>query len=520
MFQVRNEVASILDLPQHAVVIKPMVFGGGFGAKHGIYEPLVAAVALTVKQPVKLVLSRSEDFFSSTPAPEIVIELKTGAKHDCTVTALQALIYTNNAVFSFNHGGIIANLIAGTYQWQHVQIDTFEVHTFTNPVGAYRAPGAPQAMLAIEGNMDEMALQLGVDPLDFRYYNAVEDGGKTGTDDTWTATVGLKQVLDTARNHQLWKNRRPGEGIGLAVGGWHNYMGNADVTCRVDSDGRVRLDTGIVDISGTKSSLVLIAAEALGVPPDSIELAQGDTNGAYGPGSGGSAVTYTLAGAIHEAAADARRQLLEIAADEFEAAYEDLEIVDGEARVVGVPDKTIPIGELAKKGRDARNVMPVVGRGQSSPEAAGPGFVAHLIKVEVDQETGVVRPVQYVAIQDVGLAINPMMVEGQMHGGAIQGLGMGLYEHFAHSNEGQLLTGTLMDYCLPRTDNSPDVETVIVEHPNPLGLHGARGMAEPPLTAGPAALVSAIRDATGIHITETPVRPERLWSAIQLANGV
>ncbi|MEM7333782.1 MAG: xanthine dehydrogenase family protein molybdopterin-binding subunit [Chloroflexota bacterium] len=514
MYGVRNDVANQLDLPQHAVVVKPMVFGGGFGAKYGIYEPLVSAVALTVNQPVKLSLSRSEDFLSSTPAPEIVIDIKTGAKSDGFLTSIEASVYTNNAVFSFNHGGIVANLIAGTYKWDHVKIDTYEVNTFTNPVGAYRAPGAPQAAFAVEGNMDEMAAQLNLDLLEFRYQNAVEDEGYTGTGNQWATTVGLKQVLDQARIHPMWKDRQPGEGVGMAVGGWPNFMGNADVTCRVDTDGRVRIETGIVDISGTKSALVLIAAESLGVDPDNIELAQGDTTGAYGPGSGGSQVTYTMSGAIDEAAADAKRQLLEIAANEFEAAYEDLEIVNGEARVVGVPDKTIKIGELAGKGRSARGVMPIIGKGQASPEKAGPGFVVHMIKIDVDKETAEIKPIKYVAIQDVGLAINPMLVEGQMQGGAIQGLGIGLYEQFVFSDEGQLLTGTFMDYCLPRIDNSPEVEAVIVENPNPMGLHGVRGMAEPPLTAGPAALASAIRDATGIGVTETPVSAERLWRAM------
>lgn len=514
MFGVRNEVAGLLDLPQSSVIVKPMVFGGGFGAKYGIYEPLVAAVAMTMRQPVKLVLTRTEDFLSSTPAPEIKIKLKTGAMNDGTVTAIQADIYTNNAPFSFNHGGIVASLIAGTYKWLHVSLNAFEVNTFTAPVGAYRAPGAPQAAFAMEGNMDEMAHQLGIDRLEFRYNNAVEDGDLTGTNNPWSGTVGLKAVLDEARNHPLWQEQKDGDGVGLAVGSWPNFMGNAEVTCRVDTDGRISLDTGISDISGTRSSLVLIAAEALGVDPDKIEIEQKDTTGAYGPNSGGSQVTYTMAGAIHGAAEDARKQLLEIASGEFEAAVEDLEIVNGEARVVGVPNKTIPIGDLAGKGRSARGVMPVIGRGQSSPEQAGPGFVVHMIKVNVDKETGEVTPLKYVAIQDIGLAINPMLVEGQMHGGAIQSLGIGLYESFQYDSEGQLLTGTFMDYGLPRIDNSPEVEAVIVEVPNPLGFKGARGMAEPPITAGPAALTSAIRDVTGVQLTETPVRAERVWAAL------
>ena len=516
MFAVRGDVASQLGLDLHDVIVKPAVFGGGFGAKYGIYEPLAAGVASVIGRPVKLVMSRRDDFLTSTPAPEIVIDIKTGAKKDGTVTAVEANVYTNNAVFSFNHGGMISGPMGGTYKWEHVNINAYEINTFATPVGAYRAPGAPQGIFAVEGNIDKMANQLEMDLLEFRYQNAVETGDFTGTGNPWHTTIGMKEVLDAAREHPLWKNRKPGDGVGMAVGAWPNFSGSAEVTCRVDTDGRVRMETGIVDISGTKSSLVLIAAEALGVDPDKIELAQGDTTGAFGPGSGGSVVTYTMAGAMHNAAEDARNQLLEIASNEFEAAVEDIEIVDGKAQVKGSPDTATAIGELSAKARGS--AVPIIGSGTSRPEAAGPGFVAHIIKVSVDPESGEVKPEKYVAIQDIGLAINPMLVEGQMQGGAIQALGMGLYEGMVFSDNGQLLSGTFMDYCMPRIDNSPEVEAVIVEYANPMGLHGARGMAEPPLCAGMPALAAAIRDASGVTITETPIRGEVVWSAMQ-ANG-
>ncbi|MGB1251276.1 MAG: xanthine dehydrogenase family protein molybdopterin-binding subunit [Candidatus Promineifilaceae bacterium] len=515
MFDVRNGMASLLDLPQHSIVIKPMVFGGGFGAKYGIYEGLVGAVALKVRQPVKLVLSRSEDFLTSTPAPEVVIDLKTGAMNDGTLTAIEADVYTNNAVFSFNHGGIISSVLGGTYKWQAVKINTFEVNTFTNPIGAYRAPGAPQACFAVEGNIDEIARQLDADLLDIRYQNAVETGDFTGVGRPWPTTLGMKEVLDAAREHPLWKDRKPGDGVGMAIGGWPNFYGNSEAICRVDSDGQVNIDTGIVDISGAKSALVLIAAEVLGVDPASIHMAQGDTNGSFGPGSGGSKVTYTLATAINEAALDAKNQLLELASDKFEAAPEDIEIVEGEARVKGVPDKSISIGQLASIGRNQSGSKPIVGQGKSSLEQAGPGFVAHIVKVALDQESGEIKPLKYVAIQDVGLAINPMMVEGQLQGGAIQGLSIGLYEDMHFSDDGQLMSGTFMDYTMPRSDNTPDVDVIIVEKANPLGLHGARGLAEPPMTAGPPALAQAVYDLTGLVITETPMRAEAIWQAMQ-----
>ena len=205
MFGVRGTVAGLLDMGPSNVTVKPMAFGGGFGAKYGNYEPLVAAAAVTVGQPVRLVTSRSEDFLSATPAPEIVIDLKIGAKADGTVSALKADVYTNNAVFSFNHGGIISMVLGGTYKWDNLEINCYEVNTFTCPTGAYRAPGSPQAAFALESSMDELADKLGLDPLEFRYQNAVTDGDLLGVGRPWSATLGLKDVLDEARNHPLWK---------------------------------------------------------------------------------------------------------------------------------------------------------------------------------------------------------------------------------------------------------------------------------------------------------------------------
>ncbi|MCA9981181.1 MAG: xanthine dehydrogenase family protein, partial [Anaerolineales bacterium] len=445
---VRDEVAQYLNLPQSAILVRPMAVGGGFGAKYGIYEPLATAVALTVRQPVRLVLTRSEDFLSTTPAPEILIKLKTGAKTDGTVTALQAQIYVNNGVFSFNHGGIMSLLMGGYYKFPHLKIEAYEVHTHTPPVGAYRAPGAPQATFAIESNMDDMAHNLGLDPIEFRLKNVVEGGDLMGNGRPWPEKIGLKQVLETLQQHPLWQNRQAGDGTGIAIGGWPTVVGTAEATCRVDTDGRVRINLGIVDVSGTKSSLVLVAAETLGVSPDDIEIVTGDTkSGPYTPNSGGSQITYSVAGAISNAAGEARRKLLEIAAEEFEAAVDDLDIVDGKAHVKGVPDKEIPIGDLVKVSRSRLGGLgPVTGEGTSAVPENAPGFVAHLVKVHVDPETAEITPLQYISVQDVGFAMNPMLVEGQMTGGSIQGLGMGLHERVVYDDSGQLLTGSFMDY--------------------------------------------------------------------------
>jgi CO/xanthine dehydrogenase Mo-binding subunit len=515
-FIVRNDVARLLSLPKSKVKVVPMTVGGGFGAKYGIIEALVGATAMVLKQPVRMVLSRSEDFLTTTPSPASIIELKTGANKDGKLTALQARVLMDNGVFPFWSGEIVGILVGGYYKCPNVRIDTYEVYTNKPQVGAYRAPGAPSATFAIESNVDDMARELGLDPLEFRLQNAVESGDPMGNGDPWPH-IGLRHCLEQLRDHPLWKDRKPGEGIGIAVGGWPGGVSPAAAVCRVDTDGTVRVHVGSVDISGVNSSLVLVAAEILSVPPDQVELIQGDTQtGPFGPPSGGSQTTYSVAGAVASAAQEVRRKLLNMAADHFEAAVDDLQLKDGHVQVKGVPAKAVSIGKLADMAEGKKpGPGPIVGEGGAAVEKVAPGFVAHLVKVAVDPDTGQVTPQHYVAVQDVGFALNPLLVTGQIHGGTVQGIGWGLHEAMVYDEYGQLLTATFMDYDVPKIDAVPKIEAILVQNRSPLGPFGARGIGEPPVTAGAAAIANAVRDATGVRVSEIPIRPEMLWRAMQ-----
>ena len=516
-FVVRNEVSKILSMPVSRVKVVPMTFGGGFGAKYGIIDPLTSAVAMALKRPVRIVLTRSEDFLSTTPAPAVIIELKTGAKKDGTLTAIQARIFIDNGVFGFNYGGIIAMLLGGFYKCPNLKIDCYEVHTNKAPIGAYRAPGAPQATFAIDCNMDDMARELGLDLLEFRLQNAAEEGDPMGDGRPWPA-IGIKKCLERMKAHPAWQNRHknPNEGIGIAVGGWPTFMTPAEAICRVDSDGSIALQVGSIDISGVNSSFVLVAAEILGVHPDQVILLPNDTTGPFAPNSGGSQVTYSVAGAVRMAAENAKKKLLEVAANKFEADPQDIEIVEGEARVKGVPSHSIPIATLAHMARYRRGGPgPIVGEGHAAMKDPAPCFVTHLLKVAIDPETGKIKPIQYVGVQDVGFPINPMMVEGQMHGGMAQGVGMALHEAMIYDQNGQLITGSFMDYCLPRANHIPSMETIMLKNPSTNGPFGARGVGEPPIIAGAAALANAIKDATGKRLTELPMTPQAMWQALQ-----
>jgi CO/xanthine dehydrogenase Mo-binding subunit len=520
-YVIRDEVARMTGLRPRDVKVVPMVVGGGFGAKYGMLEPLVAAVALKLQKPVKLVLTRSEDMQTTMPSPGTQITIKTGCSSDGRITAIQAKVIVDTGAFGSGLAGIMASTLGGMYKCENIRVDVDEVFTHKSGGGAYRAPGVPQALFALESNIDEMARAVGSDPLEFRYLNAVEAGDQTGVNRKWPL-IGMKACLDRLREHPTWQNRKArakleaGEGVGIAIGGWPGEYSPAGAMCRVESDGTVRLHVGSVDVSGVHSSLVLIAAETLNINPDQVEIVQGSTDsGPVAPPSGGSQITISLSGAVSSASEGVRDQLLNLAAEHFEAHRDDLELEDGFVRVKGVPEKNIGIGKLAQKAESkSGGPGPIMAEGRSAIKAGAPGFVAHLVRVQVNLETGHVTPLEYVAIQDVGFALNPTLIEGQMHGGAVQGLGFGLFENLRFE-DGSLTSANFLEYQFPRAQDVPSIEAIMLEVPSEHGPFGARVVGEPPITAGAAAVANAIRDAVGVRVTELPVKPETIWRAMQ-----
>ena len=515
-FDVRAQLASILELSPAAIRIVPMAVGGGFGGKGGLIDPLAAAAALRLNRPVKLVLDRSSDLATTTPSPAMAIELELGANRDGELTALRVEITLDNGAFPNGMGGGIAKRLAGCYRIPHLSIRWRDVCTNVHATGAYRAPGAPQTTFALETAVDALAAALDIDPLEFRTRNVVRAGDPQPDGTPWPAG-GQLACLEAVASHPLWRSRHqdPG-GTGIAIAGWIPLVDPCAAACRVDPDGTVVVTLGAVDISGVYSSLVLVAAEEMGVEPRQVRVQIADSASApYGPSAGGSNITCSAADAVRAAAAEAKRQLLTLAADHFEAAVEDLEIAGGAVRVAGVPDRTITIGALAHAAQSADSSLPHrQGPIQAHGRAAGPGgaavFVAHVVRVAVDRETGRVRPTDYLSVQDVGFALNPLLVEGQLHGGAAQGLGIGLHEALRHDEGGQLLTGTLMDYDLPKATAVPPVTAHLLQTPSH-GPYGARGVGEPPIVAGAAAAANAIRAATGAQPASLPLDAETVW---------
>ncbi len=528
LFRTRQVVAQTLGLQEHQVRIVAMPVGGGFGGKFGLIEPLTAGAALAVRRPVRLAFTRSEDLLTANPTPACTITVKLGAKRDGTITALQSRLVVDTGAYPNSPMAGAAFAIAGCYHIENLDIKGYEVLTNRLGPGAYRAPGNPQASFAMESVIDDLAEQLGMDPVELRLKNVPVEGDSRPDGKPWPR-IGLQECLEYLRDHPHWNERatdgaksngRFREGVGIGVGGWRGGLEPAAAMCHLDPAGTVNVVVGAVDLSGTYTSFRMIAAEALGVDYELVRVIGSDSSNApYAGGSGGSKIIYTVGQAVQRAAVDAKEQILALAAQQLEAAPEDLEMAGDRVRVKGLPSEPqyeITLAKLAglTSGFGAR-FAPISGRGLGAQTANAPGFSAHLARVRVDLDTGMVELIDYIATQDVGRAINPAAVDGQILGAVAQGIGWGLYEQMVHDENGQLITGTLMDYALPRAEDVPPIALELIEVPSPDGPFGARGVGEPPIIPVAAAIANAIHDATGVRPTAIPITAERLWRALQ-----
>jgi CO/xanthine dehydrogenase Mo-binding subunit len=524
-FYCRTRVAETVGYPVHKVKVTATPVGGGFGGKFVLIEPLVAAAAIAVGRPVMLQYTRMEDFVAGNPAPDAGLWIRLGAKKDGSLTAIQARTIFDSGATGSAPMEIGSILLGGYYKVPNLEIKGYAVHTHKAGGGAYRAPGAQQGSFAIESAIDELARELGFDPIEFRLKNCVEEGDLRPNDRPWPR-IGLRETLEALQKHPAWKERSPSNGhnprgVGIAIGGWPGGVEPATAVCRLDADGTFTVVVGTSDLTGTSTAFAQIAANEIGVSLNEIQLSQGDTSSApYSGGTGGSKITYTVGAAVQQAAAEARKQVLSIASQHLEAAIEDLEIADGQVRVRGVPTSAVSLKEIASMCMSfGAKYEPVYGSGSTAITDIAPGFAAHLCEVTVDADTGLVQVERYVAAQDVGFAINPALVDSQIQGAVAQGIGWALYEGLAFDEDGQPLTASLMDYALPKSRMIPQIETIHVEIPSEHGAYGAKGVGEPPAIPGPAAVANAIRDAVGARVTSLPMRPEVVLQAIKSANG-
>ena len=520
-FGVRQEVAGVLGLGESDVQVHAMPVGGAFGAKFGLYEPLVALVAVAVNRPVRLILTRSEELLTTNPSPPLRIMGKLGFKNDGKLIAIQANVVSDTGIYPDGIGGFCAYQFANFYPCENVLLESTNVLTFKQSGAAYRAPSAPTAFFAVETLFDEASQQLGMDPIDLRLKNAAKPGDTTPDGTQVFAPMGMIETLEAAQEHPLWKNReeskKKGHGIGVAIGGWMGAIEPGAAVCKLNRDGVLQLQLGTADLSGTTTSFTMMAADSFGVDMKDVRYVYSDTNsGPYAGGVGGSKTLYSMGNAVVRAAQDARRQTLAIASEEFEVSAEDLEIVEGKVRVKGFPDKSLTLGEIAGKAmRFGGKYAPVHGTGSAAVTDRAPSFCVQIAEVEVDQDTGEIHVINLAAIQEVGRAINPMAVEGQIHGGATQGIGWAVYEGMEYDADGQLLTGSWMDYAMPDAIQTAPIDAQIIEIPSVSGPFGARGVGEPPIIPTIGAIANAVAHATGVRMSQTPMTAPRVLEELQ-----
>ncbi len=522
-FSTRDSLAELFGMPTDRITVRTAPLGGAFGGKIMIVEPLVASAAIALRRPVRLTMTRTEDLAATNPAGAEVLVLEVGADAGGQLTAIRARVLVDRGTTDdLGVEAIAAMLAAGAYRWSALELTALGIATNRVTFGAYRAPTAAPAAFAVESLLDDLARRLELDPLELRLHNVAVEGDRAPSGHPFPV-FGARACLERLREHPLWARRGElpdGEGIGLALGWWPGGYEPAAAACRLDADGRLTVVTGAADMTGVESIFAAIAADAFGVDPSRVRVVHADTTTApYAGTSGGSKITYTVGRAVERAATETRERLLEVAAEELEISPEDLEIVDGAVQPAGVPARALAIDELAPKILSfGSRYPPVEGHGRvSQPQA--PQAAAHLSHVRVDPDTGAVVTLAHVIAQDVGRALNPALVEGQMHGGATQGLGWALLEELAHDGYGQLTTGTFVDYALPTATVVPSIDTEIVEVPAPEGPYGAKGVGEAPVVAVAGAVANAIAAATGgVRLRQLPMTPERVWRALQNGN--
>jgi len=516
-FGLRTATAHQLGVPLARVRLIPMPVGGGFGAKTvPVLEPLVAHLARLTGRPVLAELTRTEQFLGTRMAASAVVDIDLGADAEGRLVGLRATAwYDQGAGGGRGQAGAAAILTAGIYRAPAYRYRGFDVATNKPPVAPYRAPTAVPVNFALESAMDELAGRLVLDPLELRLRNVCRTGDPRPDGRAWPPAT-MADCLQAALAHPAYTAPRgTGEGVGVALGVWLGVREPAAALCRVEPDGSLAVQVGFVDLTGTQTSIAMLAADAFGIPLEKVAIETGDTWAApYGGSSGGSKTTYCNGPAVIEAVTDARRRLFEIASEALEAAPEDLVIVRDRVEVAGVPERGVPLAEVAKLGYlYNQDHAPVLGIGRSGINREAPMSTVHVCRVRADSDTGEWRITRYVAIQDVGRALNPPEVEGQVHGGALQSVARVTGEVLVYDAGGSPRTASFLDYGIASIDQALPIEVHLLEIPSEAGPLGAKGVGEPPAIPGPAAVTNALAAATGRRFRSLPVE----WQAV--ANG-
>jgi CO/xanthine dehydrogenase Mo-binding subunit len=515
-FMIRTYCAKVLGLESSAIRVTPAEIGGGFGGKTTVYlEPVALALSRQSGHPVKMVMTRDEVFRATGPTSGAVVEVKLGAKADGTLVAADVVLKYQAGAFPGSPVGAGSMTALACYDLPNFSIVGFDVVTNTPKVAAYRAPGAPISAFGVESAMDDLALKLGMDPIALREKNAVRDGVKASYGPTFR-NIGYVETLEAIRSHPHYAAPLgPNQGRGVAVGFWFNVGGESTAAVNLNEDGTAVVVSGNPDIGGSRASMAMMAAEVLGLPVEKVRPIVADTASiGFSMLTGGSRTTFATGMAVTQAAQQIVEDLKRRAALLMDVSIDDVEFVSG---VVACRDPAkgkadLTVADLAAKA--AQTGGPIGAQVSLNAQGAGPGFAVHVCDVEVDPETGHVTVLRYTAAQDVGRAIHPSYVEGQVQGGVAQGVGWALNEEYIFDRAGRMENPGFLDYRVPVASDLPMIDAVLVEVANPRHPFGAKGVGEVPIVPPLAAVANAVRGAIGKRLTSLPLSPPKIRAAI------
>ena len=510
-FAVRTAVADVLRLPVSRVKVTPMEIGGGFGGKITAYlDAITALLSQKAGAPVKQMMTRAEVFEASGPAPGSWMKVKVGARNGGQLTAVQLEVAMDAGAYPGSPVMQAMTCAFACYDVENGKVDGYDVVVNKPKTSAYRAPGSPQAAFGVETAIDELCQKLGIDPIEFRLLNAAKEGTRR-IEGPVARRIGLVECLEAARDHDHYKSPVEGEnrGRGVAAGYWMNRGFQSSCVITVNFDGTVSLIMGSVDIGGTRASIAQQAAETLGIAYEDVKPTVVDTDSiGFTFVTGGSRTSFATGIAAFEAAESIKAQMVARAAKIWDTAEEDVEYADGVVRHKSDPELRLGFKDLARQLATTGGTI----AGQSNVDPAGEGnsYAVHIADVEVDPETGKTEVTRYTALQDVGKAVHPSYVEGQMQGGVVQGIGWALNEEYYFDNNGRMMNPTFLDYRMPTSLDLPMIDTVIVEVANSGHPYGVRGVGEVPVVPPMAAIANGIHEATGLRMDSLPMTPGKI----------
>ena len=514
-FAIRSSCAAILDIPESQVRVIPTEIGGGFGAKITTYlEPVAAVLSKKSGRPVKVVMSRKDVFEGTGPTSASLMRTKIGATKDGKITAAQLWMAFEAGAYPGSPIGGGTLCATGPYNIANLLVDGYDVVCNKQKVQAYRAPGQPQGAFAVEPVIDELAEKLGIDPIEFRLMNVSKEGDRM-PNGVPHPHFGIQEMEEAMRAHPHYKTSLtgPNQGRGVAVG--YRWQGGqaSSATITVNNDGTINLVTGSVDIGGSRTAVAMQAAEILGIKAEDVSPTVVDTDTIGWTGvTGGSRTAFDTGLAAIQASEEIIRLMKARAAITWEMKEEDVSFDHGTFLCAKTED-TISFKDLS--ARLMRTGGPVTCSVSAASPGSGPIIAGNLVDVEVDPETGKVDILRFTAFMDVGTAIHPAYVEGQIQGGTVQGIGWALNESYFYDDEGSMLNSSFLDYRMPTSLDVPMIETVMIEVPNPKHIFGVRGVGEAPIIPPLPALANAISDAIGVRMLDLPMTPDVILTALE-----